>query len=336
MAAANLLTYPGDRWRVRFEPDFAPCFCVTVDTEEDFDWSAPFSRTGFRLDSVSALAECQRYFSGHGVAPTYLIDWPIAECDPACAILGPAAEAGACDIGVQLHPWVNPPFDEAVNTANSYAGNLPAALEREKLMRLRDLIAERYGVRPTIYRAGRYGVGPATAATLIELGFACDTSVRSGFNYRRQGGPNFAGMPLAPWWVDSQCALLELPLTTVFSGWLRRGARSAFDLLAHGQSPIISMLARSRALERLALTPEGIPARRAIDAIDIALDVGLPVLNFSFHSPSLVPGNTPYVQSAEDVLAFYRWWDAVISHLARRGVAPRAISDIIASAQRVR
>jgi hypothetical protein len=268
------------------------------------------------------------------VAPAYLIDWPIVESDRAHAILAHAVSAGDCDIGVQLHPWVNPPFDEDVNSFNSYAGNLPPALEREKLKQLRDRIAERYMLRPTIYRAGRYGIGTATTQTLLDLGFTCDTSVRSGFAYGRQGGPDFAAMPLTPWWVDAKRTLIELPLTTVFSGWLRRPARPLFDILAHGHSPIISMMSRMRAIERIALTPEGIPVNRAIEAIDIAVDMGLPVLNFSFHSPSLVPGNTPYVQTTSDLRLFYQWWDAVLAHLAKRGVAPRAMSDIVASAPR--
>src|SRR3546814_13503630 len=83
-----------------------------------------------------------------------------------------------------------------------------------------------------------------------------------------------------------------------------------------------ALIARLRLVERIALTPEGIPAERACRAIDIAIGLGLPVLNFSFHSPSLRPGNTPYVRSAADLDLFYRWWDIVLDHLARRGVEP--------------
>jgi hypothetical protein len=34
----------------------------------------------------------------------------------------------------------------------------------------------------------------------------------------------------------------------------------------------------------------------------------LPVLVFSFHSPSLAPGFTPYVRNEDDLLRFYDWW----------------------------
>ena len=64
-------------------------------------------------------------------------------------------------------------------------------------------------------------------------------------------------------------------------------------------------------------------------AIDIALDQGVPVLNFSFHSPSLRPGNTPYVRTAADLDRFYRWWDAVLDHLGRRGVVPTDTAGLL-------
>jgi hypothetical protein len=66
-----------------------------------------------------------------------------------------------------------------------------------------------------------------------------------------------------------------------------------------------SALARSGMLERIALTPEGIPAEKAIEAIDLAIDDGLPVLTFSFHSPSLAVGHTPYVRTEQQLELFY-------------------------------
>ena len=79
-------------------------------------------------------------------------------------------EAGECDVGTQLHPWVNPPFDEAVTPANSFTGNLPVPLQRAKLHALTDAIEAATGMRPTVYRAGRYGIGRHTARLLARGG----------------------------------------------------------------------------------------------------------------------------------------------------------------------
>lgn len=330
--ADNLLKPPSASDLVTLGPDEKPRFWVTIDTEEDFDWAAPFARTGYRLDSVPALADCQAFFAAAGVAPIYLVDWPIVSDDRAVAILGEARAAGGCEIGAQLHPWVTPPHDEEVNTRNSYTGNLPIHLQRAKMTVLRDAIRDRFGAAPIAYRAGRYGLAPETAPMLADLGFRCDTSVRAGFDYRPGHGPDYRAMPLHPWWVETAGApLLEIPVTTVFGGLMGSAGRWLYH---HTSSNTRAALARLGLAERIALTPEGIPADKACAAIDIAVEARLPVLNFSFHSPSLQPGNTPYVRTIADLDAFYRWLDVVLAHLARRGVEPTTAADILAMAER--
>jgi peptidoglycan/xylan/chitin deacetylase (PgdA/CDA1 family) len=330
--AGSFFAYPAASELITLDSGEAPRFWVTFDTEEDFDWNATFARTGYRLASVPALAECQGYFERAGVRPIYLVDWPIVTDDRAAEILGAAQQAGECEIGAQLHPWVTPPHDEEVDERNSYTGNLPAELQRAKMTVLRDAIRDRFGVQPTAYRAGRYGLGSDTAAMLAELGFRCDTSVRSGFDYRAGHGPDYRDAPLHPWWVRTgQGAMLEMPVTTVFGGLFGGAGRWLYHRTSSNSH---AALARLGLAERIALTPEGIPAERACRAIDIAIDLRLPVLNFSFHSPSLQPGNTPYVRSQADLDLFYRWWDVVLGHLARRGVEPTTGAEIVAMAER--
>jgi hypothetical protein len=333
--AGNFFAYPVASDLIALAAGERPRFWVTIDTEEDFDWAAPFARTGYGLASVPALAECQAYFERAAVSPIYLVDWPIVADDGAVEILARAQDTGRCEIGAQLHPWVNPPYDEDVNERNSYTGNLPADLQRAKMTALRDAIQGRFGIAPTVYRAGRYGLGPDSAAMLAELGFRCDTSVRSGFDYRAGHGPDYRAAPLHPWWVRTgQGAMLEIPVTTVFGGLFGNAGRSIYHRVARNGTHAGAALARLGLVERIALTPEGIPAERACRAIDIAIEARLPVLNFSFHSPSLQPGNTPYVRSSADLELFYRWWDVVLDHLARRGVEATTSAEILAMAER--
>lgn len=332
-SGGNLHAYPPASEWLRLDADERPRFWVTIDTEEDFDWSAPFSRTGHRLDSVPALAACQSYFERAGVIPIYLVDWPIVADDRAVDILGAAEQGGRCEIGAQLHPWVTPPHDEDVCAHNSYTGNLPPALQRAKMAALRDAIRNRFGTAPTVYRAGRYGLGPETGTMLAELGFRCDTSVRAGFDYRAGHGPDYRAAPLHPWWCRSdRGAVLEVPLTTVFGGLLGHAGRGLYHRATVSSARAGAALARLGLVERIALTPEGIPADRACEAIDIAIARRLPILTLSFHSPSLQPGNTPYVRDQADLDLFYRWWDVVLGHLARRGVEPTSAADLLARA----
>ena len=331
MRQAQIIDLPGPGDFVRFQPDFGQRFIVTVDTEEEFDWSSPFARAEHSLDSIPRLAKFQQFCEGYGIVPVYLVDYPVVTDPRAAAVLGEAVRQGRAEIGVQLHPWVNPPHEEEVSVHNSFAGNLPAELERAKFRALRDAIEHTFGTAPQIYRAGRYGVGPNTAQTLRETGIAIDTSVRALFDYSSQGGPNFRRHPLAPWWIDRRNGLMELPLTTVFWGLLRQQGRTLHPALWRVPR-LRGLLARLGLLERIPLTPEGVAADEAIKAIDIALDDGLPVLVFSFHSPSLRPGHTPYVRDEDDLDRFYAWWRTVFDYLRQREVRPASVREIIAAA----
>lgn len=239
---------------------------------------------------------------------------------------------GRAEIGVQLHPWVNPPFDEEVNTFNSFAGNLPAELERAKFNVLRDQIVDAFGVQPQIYRAGRYGLGPNTESILREGGITIDSSVRSCFDYSKGGGGNYHFHPLEPYWVGHDHALLELPLTTVFSGMLRRRGNIWYSHLWRIPQ-IRGLLAKMGVLERIPLTPEGVTKEEALKGIDVAVENGLPLLVFSFHSPSLQPGHTPYVHTQDDLDGLYAWWRAVFSRLERMGVRPTTVREIQEAAE---
>lgn len=330
MAVTNLLDLPVGSDFVSFGPDFGQRYVVTVDVEEEFDWSKPIQREHFGLATVPALRKFQQFCEGFGVVPIYMVDFPVATSKIAAEILGEAARAGRAEIGVQLHPWVNPPFDEEVSEYNSYAGNLPVETERAKLLHLRDTIEKNLGVAPVIYRAGRYGLGPHTAGLLREAGIAIDTSVRARFDYSQTGGPNYRNHPLRPYWIGADRALLEMPLTTVYWGPLRQLGDTIYPHLWRAPS-LRGVLARAGLLERISLTPEGITAEEALRGTDIALDEGLPVLVYSFHSPSLAPGHTPYVRSEADLDGFYDWWRTVFAHLQQRGVRPASVADIMGS-----
>jgi len=320
---------PDDTDFIRFSPDFGQRYLVTVDVEEEFDWTRPIKREGYTLETVEAITDFQTVCEEYGVTPLYLVDWPII-CDPrGKAIYGELVRDGRAEVGMQLHPWVNPPFDEVVSERNTFPGNLPAGLERAKFLALRDAITDATGKQPIAYRAGRYGVGLQTLDLLRVSGIRFDTSVRTNFDYSKAEGPDFTHHPLKPYWLDKPRGIIELPVTSVYWGLLRRQA--SFFPLAQMAGLTKSIMARGRLLERISLTPEGISVSEVIRGIDVALDDGLPLLNFSFHSPSLRSGFTPYVRNDEDVTAFFDWWHRVLSYLARRGVSPTNLAEIEAS-----
>ena len=206
-----------------------PLLMVLIDTEEEFDWGKPHDRNSTGTTSIAAQARAHRLFERYCIKPIYCIDYPVAETG--YAPLKELFDDGKCDIGTHLHPWVSPPHDETVNNRNSYPGNLPPVLEREKLARLTDLITERFDARPTVYKAGRYGVGPATTETLEALGYDIDASVVPETDFRPEEGPDFSHCGGNPYWFGRERRLLEIPMTVGFVGRLAGGGNTLHHAL---------------------------------------------------------------------------------------------------------
>lgn len=330
MPHRSLLDPPLPTQYAQFTDGFGPRVLLTVDTEEEFDWGEPFQRSDHGLRHLIKIPSFQQFCEGIGIKPVYMVDWVVATSPVAGDVLGESVRLGKAEIGIQLHPWVNPPHIEDLTAPNSFPGRLPPQLEREKFIRLTDAIEERFGVVPQIYRAGRYGLGPETAGMLRERGIAIDSSVRTNYDYSEEGGPDYRRHPLVPYWSDDDRQLLELPLTTVYWGMLRKQGRQLFPL-AGKQRLAGGMLSRLGLLERIALTPEGVTKEEALRGVDIALDDGLPLLVINLHSPSLEPGHTPYVRTAEDLDDLYDWLRGVFAYLELRGVRPTTVREIIDS-----
>lgn len=322
---------PSAQSLIRWPDAFGQRFAVFVDTEEEFDWAAPFSRNARSTDAIAALPAFHGRFAERGVSPCYLCDYPVVTDPRSADALRAIAQAGSASFGAQLHPWVNPPHDEEPSRLASFAGNLPLALQAAKLDQLTDAIEAAIGTRPQVYRAGRYGIGPGTAALLAARGYRIDTSMRARHDYSAEGGPDFSAIGADAFRLDEKGGLIELPLTSVYTGLARRRG-PALHRLAGAVPRGRGLLARTGMLSRVPLTPEGVSIDEASEAVRVAIGDGSRLLIFAFHSPSLVPGNTPYVRDAADLLRFGRWWDAMFDLLDRLGVRPASVDDLLRAA----
>ena len=279
-----------DRIKPAFIPPGKPLLQVVVDTEEEFDWAAPFNRASTAVTSIDAQPLAQAIFAPYGLRPTYVIDYPVATTAASVAVLKALRDAGQCQIGAHLHPWVTPPHDEVVNEVNSYACNLPPA---------------NFGFRPTMFKAGRYGLGRQTVESLQVLGYRIDLSALVHSDLRPGHGPDFRGTPDRPFWFGN--GLFEVPMTRGFAGALAGQGALLYDLASRRISQRLRLpgiLSRAGLLERITLTPEGVDfddQRRLVLAM---LKQGHRVFSLTYHSPSLVAGQTPYVRDRSDLTRF--------------------------------
>ena len=281
---------------------------VVADTEEEFDWHKPFDRAARSCNSITANARAQEIYDEFAITPTYCVDYCIADDDRAVEFLGGLAARGRCEIGAHLHPWVTPPYEEEVSTFNSFQGNLPESLERSKIAAVTQKITQAFGTCPTVFKAGRYGIGDNSIRLLKEAGYEIDCSFVPHTSFAGNGGPSFIGKPDQPFWLDPERTMLEVPLSKGFTGALASvfpvGWAYMFDAPWARNLKLPGILARLGLLERILLSPEGMRTDEQIRLLSAMARQNKRVFSLTYHSSSLAPGHTPYVRTGEDLDEF--------------------------------
>ncbi len=309
-----------------------PKLFVIVDTEEEFDWSAPFARENVSVTAIQEVGRLQDVVEPYGLKPTYVVDYPVAATPASAEKLGEVAARGTCRIGAHLHPWVTPPFDEPLVPPMSFGCNLGEPIESAKIAHLQEAIVRNMSVRPRVYKAGRYGFGETTARILEMRGFTVDASVIPHMDFSAERGPSFAGYTPDPARFGQSRALLELPCTTGFTGKVRsmgeplhRAASARW--LAPARA--VGILARTGLLNKIMLSPEGNTLGEMQSLTRALYADGLRTFAMTFHSPSLKPGCTRYVRTAAERDAFLdtinRYCDFFFNEL---GGAPTTAEDL--------
>jgi hypothetical protein len=323
-----------------------PTLIITVDTEEDGAWSGRYPATGHTVANVREIPRFQRLCDTYGIRPTYFVDAPVVQDDFSVALLKEIQDSGRAEIGAHLHPWCNPPLNGDSDPHQSFMCNLPEPVQREKLVWLTDAIHQRFGRRPTSFRAGRYGLDIAGARILRDLGYLVDSSVIPFTDYSSEGGPDFGSAPHTPYYIDFgaekedrnllcmapegpfrqkvpvpfSCSLLEVPVSVGFS---RPGFARAHRLLRAAQRPwlrrfrSVGILDRLNVARRIKLSPEQSDVPRMKQLVDAYLAQGAPAMVLMFHSTSLLPGLSPYVKTEDDLKAFYRRVDETFAYCLR-------------------
>ena len=321
--AGRVLQHPGPHLFPAARPianlPARPVCSLAIDAEEDFDWDTPVHGTRYSTGCMRHLHDLQTIVSAYGLLPTYLLTYPVLEDEDVMCILDRLSASGQCDVGIQLHPWVNPPFDENDGAHASYVGSLTPESEERKLLALMAKFEQRFGRPPRIFRAGRYGVGPRTAGLLERNGFVIDTSLAPRTDFSDEGGPDFSGYDYNPFWFGAERALLELPLCRSLVGWGGTLASPLYRAVSRPplkQLHLRSVLSRLRYAERVTLSPEGNDVAEMARLLRHLVDDGQRIVSLSFHSSSLAVGSNPYVQTKAELHLFYDRLSAILDAMA--------------------
>ncbi|NLO27795.1 MAG: hypothetical protein GX113_06420 [Actinobacteria bacterium] len=314
---------------------------MTVDTEADNQWAhgIPLSTA-----NVGYWEPFQRICQERGVAPTYLVTSEIAADPAAQVLLRRWISAGAAEVGAHLHPWTTPPFDEKPgfgfnDRSHAFISELPIDLVRAKLETLTGQIQDTFGVRPTAFRAGRFGLNNSSAQVLAELGYLVDSSVTPLTNWSRTpglpnglGGPDFSSHSSAPFIVaeTGDPGLLEIPVTvTPTYDYLRR---SPALLRRYQRSiPVRALRKASRGRwprpQPVWLHPAHLQTPGNLQKACESQVTNYGVAVMMVHSSELMPGGSPRTPTPESVRAVLARLEVFLDYCLKKGIIGMTLSE---------
>jgi hypothetical protein len=300
---------------------------VSIDTEED-NWDR--SRHDVRLENIGALPRMAAFFDRFGVRPTYFTTYQVAIDPGAAAVMREVGCDGRGEIGAHLHPWNTPPLTEAFEPRNSMLKNLPADLQLEKIQALTAALTEAFGFSPTVFRTGRYGIGRDTVGALLRCGYRVDSSVSPFVSLKRMDdGPSFVGAPMVPYRLAAgrdvrepapDGELVEIPLSYGFNRGPFRvwdPARRLLEARPLRWFRLAGLAERTGLIRRLTLCPELASAEDMLTLSRRLLEHGVRHLHLTWHSPSFMPGLSPFAATVRDVERLYASIETYFEGLSR-------------------
>jgi hypothetical protein len=298
---------------------------ITVDTEADNQW-VNYDETSFV--NIEFLPPFQTLCEKYGFPPTYLVTYRVANNPLAIEILSRWQADGRAEIGAHLHPWANPPIQDenAVEMQHVYPSELADEWLKNKLVGLTETIQANLKIRPTSYRAGRWGFDQRQADILGDLGYTADCSISPKLSWKNDlgkldgaGGPDFTFEPVMPHMLNAK--VMEVPVTILFTGWFKKENSAVGNFYLNLPNGFLK-----KNMNRLFFRETWLRIFSGTDLDDWqrlyrAAEVNhLPVLEFMIHSSELMPGGSPYAKTAKAVENIYRRLNELFDLLQSKGV----------------
>jgi hypothetical protein len=312
-------------------------YAITIDTEEEWDWSAGWPVERHSLDNIQAVPAFRELCARHGARSTWFTNWSVMENPVTRDTLLSISEEPDVELGMHIHPWLTPPCEPDVpyGARESYLANLDGALIQAKL-ETNWGVFESNGCQPVSFRGGRYSSGPDVQRFLQQKGFIADASVVPYTAWDDDGAPDYRHRDIQPNRLapitPTGPALWELPVTL---GFTRRNFElwakmlNSFENSALRHLRLIGILQRTGIVKRIWLNFEDTPATDMLQLIDVLEAFQVPCICLTVHSSSLYTGGNPYSRTKDAVERIWKTADTVMEHLSGRpGFEPATICEI--------
>lgn len=271
-------------------------FVLSIDTEEEWDWSGPFPQKHASVQNIIQVPEFHNSMTSLGIRPTYFVDYAVLETDSSTENMRRVYAQNNCEIGAHLHPWCNPPYFEHVGEAESHVVNLPIDEVKQKLEILVNKVKSTLDVTPKSFRTGRWGIDGKVMNLLLENGFDVDSSVYPFYQNEFFG---CLGAPATPYWPDlsnplavsTQRKIYEIPVTVGFNRQnfdLSNKIHSLFTQSSLSWTRFNGLAWHTKLLRKNYLCPELSSVTDMTKLCDMVISKNYPVLHMYMHSSSLL------------------------------------------------
>jgi polysaccharide deacetylase len=292
-------------WQLIERPRETLVIC-SVDTEED-DWEP--RRDGVAVKNVEQLPRLSELMGEMNAPVTYFVTHAVAAHGASCRVLREVVDQGNSEIGAHLHPWNTPPLTESISPPNVMLNNLPASVQLSKLRQLTERLEDAFGRAPASFRAGRSALGSSTIDVIRQCGYTIDSSVMPFYDLSSVHGPTFVGAPNRAYCIGEHGdalvpldagPILEIPVSSGYSRvpfdlwdaiYRRLGSRLGRALRLPG------LASRAGVLSKIALKPELESVSDMLKLSRTLIEQGASHLQIMWHSPSLLPGTSPFVRT---------------------------------------
>ncbi|PAY16597.1 hypothetical protein CKO51_25820 [Rhodopirellula sp. SM50] len=297
-------------------------YTITVDTEEEWDWSSGYPTESRSVSNIQALPQFQEACDKYDAKVTYFVNHTVLADHNAAGVIKKLASHPNVEIGFHIHPWNTPPLADSneVSVRESYLHNLPQAVAITKLNTVLEIFAE-HGLSPTSFRGGRYSTCDWIQDHLYAHGCIADASILPFTTWPDDGAPDFRSRDLTPRRREiapGKPGLWEIPLTLAFTKqpwafWQKFYEWGARPPLRHLRCVGI---AERLLLQRVWLNLEHPMGESMPKLLSVLRPMQLPCINFTMHSSSLVAGLNSYTKSEVDLGRLYQRLETVLSLLS--------------------
>ncbi len=271
-------------------------FIITVDTEGDNLWKAGGNIT---TNNAKFIPRFQSLCEKFGFKPVYLTDYEMAKDDYFLEFAKDALKRGACEIGMHMHPWNNPPFYR-LNThtdEKAYITEYPIDIADEKIKVITRCLEDSFNIDILSHRAGRWTTNREYFKLLRKHGYKIDCSVTPHISWRNNlgetgaKGSDYTCFREEPYYIYE--GILEVPVTIRSVRML--DSENMKDLLKNG---IFG--------KKLWMRPFSPDNKAMLALVDLVLrENKTDYLEFMIHSSELMPGGSPRFTSKDDIEALY-------------------------------